>query len=63
MVLLVLIEDKTLSNRTDAESQVIAEAVAAFQFNNQFNNQKREERGLAALAAMTGHDHPLHHHE
>lgn len=49
MVLLVLIEDKTLSNRTDAESQVIAEAIAAFQFNN----QKREERGLAGLAAMT----------
>jgi len=49
MVLLVLIEDKTLSNRTDAESQVIAEAIAAFQFNN----QKREEKGLVGLAAMT----------
>lgn len=34
MVLLVLIEEKTISNRTDAESQVIAEAIAAFQFNN-----------------------------
>ncbi|KXN85097.1 hypothetical protein AN958_11701 [Leucoagaricus sp. SymC.cos] len=48
-VLLVLIEDKTLSNRNDAESQVIAEAIAAFQFNN----QKREEKGLASLTAMT----------
>ena len=49
MVLLVLVEDKTLFNRTDAEPQVIAEAIAAFQFNN----QKREEKGLASLAAMT----------
>ena len=49
MVLLVLIEDKTLSNRTDAESQVIADAIAAFQFNN----QKQKERGIAGLAAMT----------
>ena len=49
MVLLVLIEDKTLSNRTDTESQVVAEAIAAFQYNN----QKRGERGLVSLAAMT----------
>ena len=49
MVLLVLIKDKTLSNRTDAEAQVIASAIAAFQFNN----QKREGKGLAGLAAMT----------
>jgi len=48
VVLLVLIEDKTIS-KTDAESQVIAEAIAAFQFNN----QKREERGLVGLAAST----------
>ncbi|KJA27006.1 hypothetical protein HYPSUDRAFT_35522 [Hypholoma sublateritium FD-334 SS-4] len=51
MVLLVPIQEKTLSNRTDAESQVIAEAIAAFQF--MINNQKREERDLAGLAAMT----------
>ena len=49
MVLLVLIEDKTLSNGTDAESQVVAEAIAAFQFNN----KKREGRGLGRLATMT----------
>jgi len=49
MVLLVLIKDKTLSNRTDAESQVIAGAIASFQFNN----QKREEGGVATLATMT----------
>jgi hypothetical protein len=51
MVLLVLIKDKTLSNRTDAESQVILEAILVAAF--QFNNQKREERGLASLVAMT----------
>jgi hypothetical protein len=34
LVLLILIEEKTLSNPTDAQSQVIAEAMAAFQFNN-----------------------------
>ena len=49
MVLLVLMEDKILSNRTDAQFQVVAEAIAAFQLNN----QKREENGLAALAVMT----------
>ncbi|KXN83551.1 hypothetical protein AN958_01229 [Leucoagaricus sp. SymC.cos] len=49
MVLLVLIEDKTLSNRTNAESQVIAEAIAT----SQFNNQKQEEKGLVGLTTMT----------
>lgn len=29
-ILLVLVDDKILSNRTDAEAQVIAEAIAAF---------------------------------
>jgi hypothetical protein len=48
-ILLVLVEDKTLNNRTDAEAQVIAEAIAAFQFNN----RKRKEHGLDPLDAMT----------
>ncbi|KIJ21258.1 hypothetical protein PAXINDRAFT_159434 [Paxillus involutus ATCC 200175] len=48
-VLLVLVVDKTLYNRTDAEVQVIAEAIAAFQFNN----RKRKDRGLNPLNAMT----------
>ena len=33
---------QTPSNRTNAEAQVIAESIAAFQFNN----RKRSERGL-----------------
>jgi hypothetical protein len=49
LILLVLVEDKTLSNRTDPESQVVAEAIAAFQFNN----FKRESWGLAPLESMT----------
>ena len=48
-ILFVLVEDKTLSNRTDAEAQVIAEAIAAFQFNN----RKRKEHSLCPLDAMT----------
>ena len=47
--LLVLVEDKILSNRTDPEPQVIAEAIAAFQFNN----RKREDQGLDPLNVMT----------
>ena len=49
LVLLVLVEDKTLSNRTDAEAQVVAEAIAAFQFNN----MKRGDSGLPLLDSMT----------
>lgn len=49
LILLVLVQDKTLFNRTNAESQVVAEAIAAFQFNN----KKRESRGLAPLDSMT----------
>jgi len=49
LVLLVLVEDKTLSNWTDAEPQVVAEAIAAFQFNN----TKRGDRGLPLLNSMT----------
>lgn len=33
-VRLLLFADKTLTNRTDPEAQVVAEAIAAFQFNN-----------------------------
>ncbi|TFK35027.1 hypothetical protein BDQ12DRAFT_655917 [Crucibulum laeve] len=49
MVLLVLVEDKTLSNNTNAESQVVAEANAIFQFNN----DKRKRKGLPRLKVMT----------
>ena len=49
LVLLVLVEDKTLSNRTDAEAQVVAKAIAAFQFNN----AKRGDSGLPLLNSMT----------
>jgi len=49
LVLLVLVEEKTISNRTDAEAQVVAEAIAAFQFNN----TKRGDSGLPLLNSMT----------
>jgi hypothetical protein len=32
VILLVLVEEKALSNRTDVESQVVAEGIAATQF-------------------------------
>lgn len=48
-VLLVLVEDKTLINKTSAEAQMVAEAIAAFQYNN----AKRESRNQRALEAMT----------
>ncbi|TEB35467.1 hypothetical protein FA13DRAFT_1728279 [Coprinellus micaceus] len=47
-ILLALVGDKTLSNKTNAEAQVVAEAIAAFQFNN----TKREARGQPVLEAM-----------
>ena len=49
--LLVLVVDKTLSNnlKTDAEAQVIADAIAAFQFNN----NKCRDYGLDPLDFMT----------
>ena len=51
MILLVVLEDKTLYSPKiqHAESQVIAEAIAAFQFNN----AKRVNRALPALPSMT----------
>ncbi|KAN0079918.1 hypothetical protein V8E55_009484 [Tylopilus felleus] len=48
-ILLVLVEDKTLLNKTNAEAQVVAEAIAAFQFNN----AKRAARGQPVLEVMT----------
>jgi hypothetical protein len=45
LVLLILVEDKTLSNSPDAEAQVVAKAIAAFQFNN----TKRGDSGLPLL--------------
>ena len=48
-ILLVLVEDKTLFNKTNAEAQVVAEAIAAFQFNN----AKRAARGQPVLEVMT----------
>lgn len=49
MVLLVLVEDKMLSNPMDAEAQVIAEVIAT----NKRNNFKREGRALGRLERMT----------
>ena len=49
-VLLLLVEYKTLlTNKVNAEAQVIAEAVAALQFNN----KKRADHGLDSLDTMT----------
>jgi len=49
LVLLVLVEDKPNTNMTHAEAQVVADAIAAFQFNN----RKREDHGLDPLDVMT----------
>ncbi|KAJ7167513.1 hypothetical protein C8R46DRAFT_1269476 [Mycena filopes] len=48
LVLVVLITDKPPSSAVDAESHAIAEAIAAFQFNN----RKRESRGIKPLPFM-----------
>jgi len=48
-ILLVLQEDKTVFNTSDPEPQVIAEAIAAYQHNN----QKRARMGLSTLDTMT----------
>jgi len=47
--LLVLIKSRTLTNGANAEAQVVAEAVAAFQFNN----KQRRDHGLNYLDVMT----------
>jgi len=49
LILLVLVENKTLHNNRDPEAQVIAEAIAAFQHNN----DRRTELNLGALDTMT----------
>jgi hypothetical protein len=49
MILLVLQENKTIFNSTQPEPQVIAEAIAAYQYNN----EKRQTRRLPTLDAMT----------
>lgn len=49
LVLLVVVKDNPLSGGTDAEAKVVAEAIAAFQFNN----TKRGDIGLPLLNSMT----------
>ncbi|KIJ25346.1 hypothetical protein M422DRAFT_255886 [Sphaerobolus stellatus SS14] len=48
LVLLVLVVDKVLT-KTDPEAHVIADAIAAFQFNN----RQREDMGRPKLESMT----------
>jgi hypothetical protein len=48
-ILLVVREDKTQVNGKNLEALVVAEAIAAFQYNN----RKRGERGLWSLDSMT----------
>ena len=48
MILLVLQEDKMVFDSSNPEPQVIAEAIAAYQHNN----DQRERRGLPALDSM-----------
>jgi len=49
MILLVVQEDKTIQSTRVPEAQVIAEAIAAFQYNN----VKRLDLGLQGLDSMT----------
>jgi hypothetical protein len=49
LVLLVLVKDTTVFNEPDPEGQVVAQAIAVFQFNN----RKRGEYGLPLLETMT----------
>jgi hypothetical protein len=48
MILLILQEDKMVFNSSNPEYQVVAEAIAAYQYNN----EKRERRGMATLDKM-----------
>jgi len=48
MILLILQVGKTVFNSSNPEPQVIAEAIAAYQYNN----DNRERRGLATLDTM-----------
>ncbi|TEB18875.1 hypothetical protein FA13DRAFT_1767336 [Coprinellus micaceus] len=47
-ILLVLVEDKALFHKANAEAHVVAAAIAAFQFNN----TKRAARGQPVLGVM-----------
>jgi len=49
MILLVVQKDKTVFSSSDPEPQIIAEAIATFQYNN----RKRVDRGLPQLDTMT----------
>ncbi|KAH9969296.1 hypothetical protein BGW80DRAFT_1438181 [Lactifluus volemus] len=49
IILLILQKDKTVFNGSQPESQVIAEAIAAYRFNN----KKREIIGVPSLDTMT----------
>ncbi|KAF9565087.1 hypothetical protein CPC08DRAFT_704899 [Agrocybe pediades] len=49
-ILLVLVDEKTLLNKAgNAETQVVRQAIATFQFNN----ERRKERGQPILERMT----------
>lgn len=48
-ILLVLVRERLLHNKMNAEAQVVAEAIAAFQFNN----RKRQSRGQPTPEAIT----------
>ncbi|KAF8636825.1 hypothetical protein AX17_003232 [Amanita inopinata Kibby_2008] len=52
MMLLILQKDKTIFNSSNPEPQVIADAIAAYQYNN----NKRERRGLSRLDNMALND-------
>ena len=49
MIVLVLQKDKALFNSTQPEPQIIAEAIGVYQYNN----ERRQARGLPTLDAMT----------
>ena len=56
-ILLVLVENKTLANPTNAEAQVVAEAIAAFQFNNEKRKEKKKpelEKMIIPCVTMSG---------
>ena len=48
MILLILQEDKTVFSSSNPEPQVVAEAIAAYQYNN----DKRERMGMTTLDKM-----------
>ncbi|KAI9458609.1 hypothetical protein BJY52DRAFT_1119629 [Lactarius psammicola] len=50
IILLVLQGDKTILNSTQPEPQVVAEAIAAYQYNN----DKQQSRGLPTRITIAG---------